>query len=119
KTELLKKLSKFEQSEKFIQKNITLSYMANYLNTNTAYLSKLINQHKEKNFNDYINELKIKYIIHKIQSDPSYLNYKVTYLAEKCGLPYSTFVAVFKEFTGMTPSEFIKQKLTLEKKLKY
>jgi len=80
------------------------------LGTNTTYLSEVINKHKNKNFNSYVNDLKIGYIINKIYTDPKYHTYKITYLADECGLPYSSFVSAFKEYTGMTPSAFIKQK---------
>lgn len=107
--ELLHKLAEFEKSKKFTNKNITIASLSSQLSTNTNYLSEVINTHKNKNFNTYINELRIQYIIHKIHSDPAYHNYKISYLAEECGLPYSSFASVFKNFTGMTPSAFLKQ----------
>lgn len=115
---LLKKLDQFEKSEKFIKKNITIASLSSQLGTNTNYLSEVINKHKNKNFNTYINELRIQYIIHKIHSDSKYHQYKVSYLAEECGLPYSSFVSVFKNFTGMTPSAFIKQDAVSKKRIK-
>jgi len=112
---LLGKLNKFENSEKFTSKNITLPYLASQLDTNTSYLSEIIKTHKNKNFNTYINELKIKFIINKIQTDSTYHKYKTTTLADECGLPYSSFTSAFKSFTGISPSEFLKQSVRTKK----
>src|SRR5690606_7099990 len=51
---ILKGLNKFETTKKFISKDMSLSVLAGQLNTNTKYLSEIINHHKQKNFNSYI-----------------------------------------------------------------
>nr|WP_233174453.1 AraC family transcriptional regulator [Elizabethkingia sp. ASV34] len=107
---LLNKLSLFETSEKFLKKNLTISYMSHFLNSNPKYLSQLIHQHKGKNFCGYINHLRINYIIDKLYNNTVYREYKISYLAEECG--YSSlqvFVNAFKKETGMTPYYFIKE----------
>lgn len=106
---LLNKLEKFERSNKFIQPGISLSGLAKSLDTNTKYLSDVINRNKEVNFNQYINELRINYIIQKMKEEPKYLNYKIYYLAEECGFSsQSSFSSVFKLVTGISPLAFIK-----------
>ncbi|MGX5685309.1 helix-turn-helix domain-containing protein [Chryseobacterium cucumeris] len=107
---LLLKLEKFETSEKYLRKDLSLTWMANNLNTNTKYLSEIIKVHREHNFTSYINELRINYIIRKLYENPVYREYKIAYLSEECG--YSTprvFVNAFKKETGFTPSYFIDQ----------
>ncbi|REC78111.1 hypothetical protein DRF60_10650 [Chryseobacterium elymi] len=107
--EILKKLDKFEKSEGFKNKNLSLSSMAELLGTNTAYLSTVINASKNKNFNQYINELRIDYIIYKLRNDPQYLKYKISHLAEECGFSsHNTFTIAFSNFAGVSPSNFIK-----------
>lgn len=106
---LLKKLEKFEQSQKFISPDISLTNLAKSLDTNTKYLSDIINRNKGCNFNQYINEQRINYIIEKMKSEPKYLNYKMFYLAEECGFSsQSSFSTVFKSVTGISPLSFIK-----------
>lgn len=106
---ILQKLNSFEQTNKFLSKNVSLGLIASQLDTNTKYLSDIINRHKEKNFNTYINELRIKYILNKLTSDSNYLNYKISYLAEESGFSsHSSFVSAFKSYTGTTPTIFIK-----------
>lgn len=108
KEEILKKLSLFEEGTKYTDKNFNLSALSVKLKTNTKYLSYIINKYKKKDFNSYINELRIFYILKKMQSNPAYLNYKISYLAEECGFSsHSKFTAVFKSVVGMSPSHFM------------
>jgi YesN/AraC family two-component response regulator len=107
---LLLKLKKFETSEKYLRKDLSLTWMANNLNTNPKYLSEVIKVYREHNFTNYINELRINYIVKRLYDNPIYREYKITYLAEECG--YTTprvFVNAFKKETGFTPSYFVEQ----------
>lgn len=105
---LLAKLKRFEQSTRFTSNDISLATLASQFDTNTKYLSEIINKHYEDNFNMYINKLRINFIIEKLKSDPNYIHYKISYLAEKCGFSsHSSFATVFKAITGITPATFI------------
>ncbi|MEI5986179.1 helix-turn-helix domain-containing protein [Sphingobacterium sp. PU5-4] len=105
---LLEKLRLFEEGELFTDPKMSLSYLASHLETNTITLSKLINTYKEMNFNDYINGLRIKYIIEKIKNEPKFEQYKISYLAEVSGFSsHSIFSKAFKKSTGFTPSQFL------------
>lgn len=105
---LLYGLERFEKSTKFLEKTISLSALAGRLETNTKYLSHVINKHKKKDFSNYINELRIYYIIQKLENDPLYSNYKISYLAEECGYSsHSKFTTTFKSVTGISPSTFL------------
>lgn len=105
---IIKGLNRFENGTKFTLKEMSLGMLASELNTNTKYLSEVINRHKEKNFNTYINELRISYIIRKIRTDSKYLKYKVSYLADEAGFSsHSTFTTVFKSIVGVSPIKFI------------
>lgn len=105
---LLQKLEKFERSDKFLRKDISLTWLANHLNTNTKYLSEIIKNHKDKSFNNFINGLRIDYVTRKLVEDPVYREYKISYLADECGYASrQVFVISFKKETGLTPSYFI------------
>lgn len=105
---ILQKLKRFENSKKFLSKDISLAVLAGQFDTNTKYLSEIINSHYEINFNSYINNLRINYIIEKLKTDPNYKNYKISYLAESCGFSsHSSFATVFKSITGISPLKFI------------
>jgi AraC-like DNA-binding protein len=106
---LLAKLKKFEKSNLFNNKNISLPFLAGRFETNTKYLSYVINTHKKKDFNNYINELRINYIIEKLKNEPQYRNYKMASLANEVGFSsHSKFSKVFKKETSLSPSLFIK-----------
>ncbi|MDR6967330.1 AraC-like DNA-binding protein [Flavobacterium arsenatis] len=105
---LLLKLEKFEKSKKFIKNEVSLTWLANYMNTNTKSLSEIIRQYKEESFNDYINKLRIKYIVELLYDEPKHREYKISYLAEICGFSSrEVFTTVFKKETGISPSYFI------------
>ena len=106
--EILEKLDQFEESKKYLDNNMSLATLAVELDTNTKYLSEIINNFKGKNFNTYINELRIKHVIHLLSTDPSYLQYKISYIAEVGGFTsHSAFTNVFKSITGMSPNEYM------------
>ncbi len=108
--EILQKLEEFEQSDRFLNKNMSLSLLSSQMEINTKYLSEVINSSKEKNFNGYINELRINHIAHLLRTNPTFLNYKVSYLAEYSGFSsHSTFTTVFKSVTGMSPNAYIQE----------
>lgn len=105
---ILKRLETFEKSEKFLRKDLTVSLLAGQLNTNSKYLSEIIKNNKSQSFSNYINNLKINYILLKLYNEPKYRGYKISYLAEACGYASSqVFVLAFKKITGVTPSYFI------------
>lgn len=105
---ILKRLETFEKSEKFLRKDLTVSLLASQLKTNSKYLSEIIKSNKSLSFSDYINNLKINYIVHKLYNEPKYRGYKISYLAEACGYASSqVFVLAFKKINGVTPSYFI------------
>lgn len=105
---ILSKLEKFERSDKYLKNEISLSYLASQLGTNTKYLSEIIKQHKGKSFSNYINGLRINYIAMLLYNDIKYREYKISYLAELSGFSSrEVFAVVFKKETGVTPSYFI------------
>ncbi|KMQ69182.1 hypothetical protein ACM39_03485 [Chryseobacterium sp. FH2] len=107
---LLSKLEKFENTEKYLKKGIDLSSLAHQMDTNPKYLSEVIKQHKGKNFNSYINGLKIDYITRKLYENPQYRLYKISHLAELCGFSSrDVFASTFKKETGVSPSYTISQ----------
>lgn len=105
---ILQKLNKFEAGKKFTNPDMSIALLASQFDTNTKYLSEVINRQKGRNFNSYINELRINYIIEKLKTDSVYFNYKISYLAEECGFSsHSSFATVFKSVTGISPTKFM------------
>ncbi|GGW45253.1 AraC family transcriptional regulator [Arenibacter certesii] len=106
--ELLKKLENFEDSNSFLDKHMSFSTLVGILNSNSKYLRQVLKNNKNTDYNQYINQLRINYIVNRLKSNPDYLNYKISYLAEECGFSsHSKFSASFKNATQLSPSEFI------------
>ncbi len=105
---ILSNLDTFENSKDVRDPSLSLSVLAKRMNTNSKYLSEVINKHKGKNFNNYLNELRVNYIVEKLTQNPEYLQYKTSYLAEEAGFASrTTFTTIFKNVTGKSPSQFI------------
>lgn len=107
--EILSRLSKFETNQEYLNPKVDLSYLAKKLKTNTAYLSKVINSQKEKNFTTYLNELRINYLIELLKKETAYREYSLRSLAEHIG--YSNprqFSIAFYEVAEMRPNNFLK-----------
>ncbi len=108
-SKLLELLEDFEKGNLYNNKGMSLSFLAGELNTNTKYLSYVINQHKNADFKTYINRLRINYIVDKLINDEKYRQYKISILADECGFSsHSKFAAVFKAVTDYSPSAYIK-----------
>lgn len=106
---LLQKLAEFETTKLFTQNSVSLPSLATYCETNTKYLSYIINTYKKQDFNNYINELRVNYIIKKLNQNPLYRKYKIATLAEEAGFSsQNKFATVFKKVTTISPSQFIK-----------
>ena len=116
KDSILLKLEEFERNEKYLENDISFSLLATHLQTNPKYLRYIIKKYKGTDFATYINELRVTYIIGKMNTDPEYLKYKISYLAEEIGFSsHSRFTKTFKKLTHSTPSEYI-SKLTSQSK---
>lgn len=108
--EILEKLKEWERSGNYLSKNMSISILSAETGINTKYLSEVINSKKEKNFNGYINDLRISHIAYLLRTDSAYLNYKVSYLAEYAGFSsHGAFTNVFKSITGMSPNHYIQE----------
>ncbi|MGG5209499.1 helix-turn-helix domain-containing protein [Chryseobacterium sp. MIQD13] len=107
---ILAKLESLESKKRFLSNNFKLTNIARQLNTNTAYLSQIINQHKGVTFSEYVNNLRINYILNELDKNRVIRRYTIRTISEETGYKSSTtFIKVFKERTGMTPSDYIKQ----------
>ncbi|MGJ8759610.1 MAG: helix-turn-helix domain-containing protein [Polaribacter sp.] len=102
------KLKEFEESDLFLDKNMSLPKLLGLLNINSKYFRRFLKNNKNTDYNNYIIRLRIYYIKEKLITDKEYLNYKISYLAEECGFSsHSKFSASFKSVLGVSPSEFI------------
>ncbi len=107
---VLEGLQKFEDKQGYLSANITTGELAKKLQTNSKYLSKIINTYKQKSFSVYINELRIDYVIEKLKRESKFRLYTIKAISREIG--FNTTEAFSKSFykkTGIYPSYFIKQ----------
>lgn len=109
--EIEMKLEKFENNHGYLKDNISLKSLAADLNTNSLYLSYVINKQKKSNFNTYINTLRINYLLNQLEKNPKYLNYSLKGLAQEIGFKTARhFTEQFYRVTSQKPLEYIKNK---------
>lgn len=107
--DLRMKLEQFENNKEFLRKNITSDSLAKNLGTNRDYLSKSVNELKNKNFSQYLNELRINYIIEELKNNKKLRKYTISSIADDIGYNNSeSFSNAFKKITGTLPSYYIK-----------
>lgn len=98
--ELIPKIKHIFSTEKvFLEPELTLSELALKLKTNTSLLSAAINQGFGKNFNDFVNEYRIREF-EKQLDNPDNKNYTKLAIALDCGFnSKATFNRALKKFS--------------------
>ena len=108
--DILEKLNRFERSHGYLQSDITLSKLAKRCKTNSNYLSRVINLKREKNFSQYLHELRIGYAVNELLSEAAYRKYTIKAIAEECGYNNAeSFSKAFYKLHGIYPSYYIKK----------
>tara|TARA_R110000787_G_scaffold32138_12_gene84968 strand:+ start:5030 stop:6712 length:1683 start_codon:yes stop_codon:yes gene_type:complete len=103
-------IHEFEKSNQFINNELNLNSLANDLETNANYLSKIINYYKGVNFSNYINELRIEYAILLLENNTTIRKYSIKGIAEEVGYKNAeSFSKAFHKKTGLKPSNYIKK----------
>ena len=102
----VKRLNSVMESQKpFINSELNIQLLANYLNIPVHHCSYLLNQIMNKNFRDFLNGYRVSYFIELYNQNPAI--YTIEALAQEVGFRNrSTFNIVFKKETGFTPSEY-------------
>lgn len=92
--------------------DFSLQMLAEAVESNTTYVSRIINTTYQKNFKTLLNERRIREACHKLANPELYQNYTMQAIYEAVGYKNATsFIRAFKKVYGMTPSEY--QKLAL------
>jgi AraC-like DNA-binding protein len=109
-TELMAQLESLLINDKiYLDENLTLAETARKLDTNTSYLSRLINEHYQVNFSTFLNNHRIEEA-KKMILDDKFNNFSMEGIARSAGFrSKSTFNQVFKNSTGLTPTGFAVQ----------
>ncbi len=106
--QILEKLISFMQKEKpYLESKLTLKQLADKISVQPHRLSNIINEHLHKNFFDFINEYRVEEVKKQLSVNK---NYTLLGIAYECGFnSKSSFNRIFRNFTGVTPSEYQKR----------
>ena len=102
-------LAHMHTARPYLEPELTLGELATQLRTNTSWLSKVINTGCGQNFNDFINEYRVREAERRLR-DPQFRHYTLLAVALEAGFnSKSTLNRVFKKLRGVTPSEAARQ----------
>jgi AraC-like DNA-binding protein/tetratricopeptide (TPR) repeat protein len=98
--DLLLKLEAFEKSDLYLSKDLDMAQLAQDMDSNTTYLSTIVNHYKEMSFPNYLKDLKITYAIEMLSKDPQLLKFNYQGLADTFG--FKTGESFSKAFYAKT-----------------
>lgn len=103
-----------ENTDEICNSNFNQKKLAELVNSNTSYVSQIINEKYKKNFSTFVNEYKIKEAQKRLSNFEKYGSYTIKTIAEGVGYKsQANFIQAFKAVTGMTPSMY--QKIAKER----
>ena len=95
-----------EQDKLYRRSSLTLGELADVLETSPHNISEVLNTHVEKTFHDFVNGYRVDEVKQRL-ADPASSAFTLLSIGLDAGFnSKSSFNAVFKKHTGMTPSTF-------------
>jgi len=99
----------FLQQTPFLQIDYSLEQLVKDTGIPRYILSSFINREYGMGFREFLNRYRMNFFIDNL-NNPKWKNLTLEAIAEQCGFQSrNTFTKNFKEFTGQTPSEYIKE----------
>lgn len=97
-----------ETAKPFLNPDLSLPQLSAELNISSHYLSQVINEQFNLNFFDFVNRYRVEKFKEMI-NEPGFSNYSLLGIAFECGFnSKSAFNRIFKQATGLTPSQYKK-----------
>ena len=108
KEQLLSRIQEvMENSDEIFSPEFSLERLAMLSDSKSKYVSQVINEYYEQNFNNFLNSFRIKEACKRMGDLDNYGNYTIEAISESVGFKSrSTFVTSFKRITGLTPSQY-------------
>jgi len=103
-----KYLKEYMEKEKpYRDSSLSLKTVADGIGVPSYLLSKILNQHINQNFYNFVNSYRIKELMELLKDPELTKQYTILAIAFDAGFKTkSTFNTLFKKTTGMTPSEY-------------
>ncbi|VXC02041.1 conserved membrane hypothetical protein [Flavobacterium sp. 9AF] len=106
--DILTGLEKLIEKKLYLNNSFTQQVAAKKIKTNTSYLSYVVNKHFKQSFSNYLNELRINYVVDEINNNLKFREYTTQAIAESAGFKNAdSFTTSFKKKTGQTPFQYI------------
>lgn len=100
--------TKFTSEKVYLNDDLKLVNFSKLINSNTTYVSNVINKHYQKSFSSLINEYRVKESLKLLENNATQ-NYTIEYISKKSGFKSRTaFYKSFKDYTGLLPSYYMK-----------
>ena len=108
KEQLLSRIQQvMENSDEIFSPDFSLERLAMLSGSRYKYVSQVINEYYEQNFNNFLNSFRIKEACKRMRDLDNYGNYTIEAISESVGFKSrSTFITSFKRITGLTPSQY-------------
>ena len=105
---LLLSLRQIMESQKlYLDPQLNLAKVSSSLNTTQKLISAILNQYQQTNFNDFINQYRVDEVKEKL-FNPAFQHMTISGIALECGFnSQATFQRAFKNYTGLSPRQFI------------
>jgi AraC-like DNA-binding protein len=101
-------LKALEEEKIYLDADITLQSVARRLAIPAPHVSQIVNERLNQTFSDLINRYRVEEVKRRL-IDPACQHYSLLAIAEEAGFrSKSSFNAIFKKHTQMTPSEYRK-----------
>jgi putative phenazine biosynthesis phzC/phzF protein len=98
-----------EQTEVIIQPDFTVEKLAQNISTGQKYVSQVINETFECNFNTLLGRYRIREACRRFNDPQRYGSYTIESIARDLGFKSrSNFATTFKKHTGLNPSEHLR-----------
>lgn len=100
----------FGQNQPFTKPRYSIKDLSMELGIPSYLLSSFINQEYGKNFNEFVNDQRVDYLVELVRQEPKHLDYTLEVLGQLGGFnSRSTFIEAVKRRTGKMPSELFQK----------
>jgi AraC-like DNA-binding protein len=97
-----------EYDKLYLNGKLSIQDVSEKLTIPKQYISEVLNEHMNTNFQDFINRYRVEEFIIRLKNDQNN-HFTLLGIATEVGFnSKSSFNAIFKKFKGLTPTQFMK-----------
>ena len=101
-------ISSMEKDKLYINGKLSIQDVSSSLGIPRQYISEVLNEHMDTNFQDFINQYRVEEFIIRLKNDQNN-HFTLLGIATDVGFnSKSSFNAIFKKYKGLTPTQFKK-----------